>query len=166
MLFRIRKSYKSALSAQAIGAYIESLRSKEVGFWIFKSHMYEVHNSFSGFSVRKRRTNKNSPAYPLITGKILEGSFVRVDLDIKPSYFFIALHALFPCVFLAVVLFPGKMPINGMQGYSEVGERILFAFILIGFSFTICYFNAIKPVRDAEKWLIDKFLLKEINSVL
>ena len=162
MLFRIKKCYKSELSAQEIFRYIEHLKQKESGFWKLRNKVYDVQSSGGDFVLKKRGGNTNGPAYPLIKGQIQEGECVLVNLDIKPSYGGLVFCAIISLVLLLAIISHDEMTINGIPRKLDLSDRLFWAMFSIGAPAILCYLKDIRPVMAAENWLIKKLSLKEI----
>ena len=161
MIFGIEKSYSTLMTMPQIHECLKHFSSKTSSF--FKAKVYDVQFDDYQFSIRKRGGSFNGAVYPLINGRITQEERVRVDLAIRPSYFLIAFCAIFPCIFLPVIFFFDKMTINGVYRTPTIDEKVFFALFSVTIPVIICYFKTIKPTRDAEKWLVRKFSLKEIG---
>lgn len=127
---------------------------------VFKAKVYDVQFDDYQFSIQKRGGSLNGPAYPLINGRIVQQESVRIDLDIKPSYFLLAFCAVFPCIFLPAIFLTDEMTINGVYRVLTTSEKGFFALLSVGIPAILCYLKTIKPTKDADKWLVRKLLLK------
>jgi hypothetical protein len=162
MLFRIKKSYKSLLTAQEVESFIKYLESKETGISFLKSKVYNIEHGHNKFTVRKRGGTSNGPIYPPIKLNIIQREFVQIDLDIEPSYFVILFFSVVCSVLSLSVLLNNKITINGEYREPDLIERFLWFLFPIALANVLCYFKTIKPTRDAEAWLIKKLKLTRL----
>ena len=160
MMFGVKRSYKSLMTVPQIHECLEYFSSKTSSF--FKAKIYDVQLDDYQFAIQKRGGSINGPVFPIIRGRIEQKEYVRVDLDIKPSYLLIAFCAIITCILLLSILLADKMTINGVYRMPTVSEKVLFSLFSVSISAILCYFKTIKPTKDAEKWLVRKFSLKEI----
>ncbi|MBD2714710.1 hypothetical protein KBK19_06665 [Microvirga sp. STR05] len=140
------------------------LDSKESGIWKLRTKVYNVKFDKNCFLIKRRGGNANGPIYPLVKGEIIQNEFIQVNLDIKPAYYLIIGAVLCSLALLYPILTDEKMTVNGV--YRSVGllERMGWAAFVLAVPGFICYFKTIKPVRDAENWLIEKLKLEPISS--
>lgn len=164
MLFRIDRSYKSLMTVEQIEQVLEYLSTKKSNVFGIKIKIYDVEAEGMSFSVRRRGGSQNGPIYPLIKGEITQADFIQVDLEIKPSYFYILFIPLIGIVMSFIVLLSDEMTVNGIYRSVDLAERIGWSLFSIIITMTLAYFKTIKPVQDAEKWLIKKLKLEPISG--
>lgn len=166
MLFRIKKSYKSLLTAQELKDFMIYLESKETGISFLKSRAYDVRYDNNRFTVRKRGATQNGPIFPLIRFKVTQGDYLQIDLDIKPSYLVILFCSIISGVLSMFILLNDKIKINGVYTELDFIERVFWFLFPIIIAIILCYFKTIKPTRDAEAWLIKKLKLTPTGASL
>lgn len=157
-------TYHSALSNSEIQAWLDYLERKESGVWFFKSKDYEVKRFTDSFSLRKRGGGSNGPIYPWIEGKIKDSQSNQIDLVIQPSYFFLAFLLVFICIMLSGLWLIDDMKINGEHRVPFLVERVFFSLFAIALPSIIGYFKMVRPMQEAEEWLIKKLRLRKIAA--
>jgi hypothetical protein len=70
---------------------------------------------------------------------------------------------IFPCVFIPSAILSDQMTINGVLRKPELIERIGFGLFGGGGPMIWCYFDSIRPIKEAELWIVEKLKLKEIH---
>jgi len=163
MLFGIDESFESALTGPEIQAWLARLEQQQTGFWVLKSSAYEVERRADAFSVRKRSAGRNGPAHPLIRGRLMDGAPTRVAVTITPAYFVLAFCLLFPCILIPALWLSDEMNINGVKRAPELLERVFFSVFVLVLPAFIGYFNVVRPVGAAKKWLIQELRLRPAN---
>ncbi|QKG52268.1 hypothetical protein [Hymenobacter sp. BRD67] len=152
------------MTLQAIYESIDSIRSLESGFWIFKGRAYEVQTSANEFSLRRHGGGgRFSPIYPTVKGRILGGEDVRVELDIKPDYLTIAYCSILCCFLLWAFFFSGKGRIISTVS-SDWVNKILALLFCTYIPSLLCYYQTIGPTQNAERLVKSKLFLKEIKT--
>jgi hypothetical protein len=150
------------MTEEQIEEYLQHLSVKESG-WLLKSKAYDVKIDSTCFSIKMLGSSRNGPMYPIIEGDIIHREFMQVNLDIRTSSYFNILFPLSIGVILFVTsLLSEEMTVNGV--YRPVGliERVGWSLFGLGVPVTLVYFNTIKPIHDAEKWLIKKLRLRQL----
>lgn len=98
--------------------------------------------------------------YPAIEGIFISEKPLTVNLRIKPSLFIIILFSFFTIMLIGSAIFAKEMTINGVLKSPTVNERFLISLwaLIPGLW---CYFGYIRPVKKAEKWVVQLLHLKE-----
>jgi hypothetical protein len=156
MPFALHKHYETPLSRPEMEAWLAALAQRETGFWLLKAPLYDVSYSADTFSIQRRSRGRNQPWYPRIRGRLVAGVPVRVTLTIKPNYLLLAFSAVFIGVFISAIWL--------IEGPTSNGERLLSSLFALSVAGFIAYFNALKPVPDAEAWLVRKLWLVEVPA--
>ena len=163
MLFRIKRSYRSLMTAEQIRNVLEYLAAKESGVWVLKGKVYDVKMSETNFSVKKRGGSMSGAIYPVIKGKITQNELVQIDLDIKPAYYLILFSTLTSLILLFFIISDENMTMDGVYRSVTIFERFSMALFVIAVPAIISYFKTIKPVQDAEKWLMREMKLTPLD---
>jgi hypothetical protein len=97
--------------------------------------------------------------FPVIEGIYFSERPLTMNILIKPSYFAILFFSLFVFTFIPAAIFVDKMTFNGVYKSPTISERFLFGAIGGLMPGLWCYFGYIRPVKMAEKWIVEKLSL-------
>lgn len=164
MLFGVDRSYRTLMTAEQIKQVLECLAAQESGVWILKSKLYDIKINGNCFLVKRRGGNMNDLIHPLIEGEIMQNNFVQVNLRIRPAYYVILFASITSLVSLFFVFTDDKMTINEVYRSVTLIERLGIALFVIAIPAMVSYFSTIKPVQDAELWMIGKLKLKPVSD--
>lgn len=101
--------------------------------------------------------------YPVIRGSYVASNPLTINILIKPGYFTILFFAVFVFLFIPAAVFVDKMTVSGVYRVPTISERFMFSLggILPGLW---CYFGYIRPIKKAQKWIVEKLNLVPINN--
>lgn len=102
--------------------------------------------------------------YPVIEGIFFSERPVTINILIKPSYFTILFFSVFVFLFIPAAIFVDKMTINGVFRTPTIIERFLFAGVGGIIPGLWCYFGYIRPVKKAERWIVQRLNLSASND--
>jgi len=97
--------------------------------------------------------------YPTVEGIYFSDNPTIINILIRPNYLTIAFFSLFVFVFIPTSLFIDEMTINGVTRAPTIFERFLFAGVGGGLPGLWGYFGYIRPIRKANKWIVEKLTL-------
>jgi hypothetical protein len=160
--FTIIKRYKTSLAKKEIFEIIGEVKSEKLfkGFRFDKFSSVILENSFKlqreSFGLDATLEN-----YPLVTCKIEKENPTIVELIIKPYYHDIAFFMIFVLTFISIAIFCDEFTIGDVLKKPNLYERFLISLggIIPGI---LCYIAFIRPIKKAEKWIVEKLNLKEI----
>lgn len=164
--FSIDRYFTTHLSKTQIAEELNSLRT-EKKFGGLRTDKFITNTSESGFIIGRNTYGVDGftlEQYPVIEGIYFSESPVIINILIKPSYFTILFFSIFVFTFIPVAIFIDKMTINGVFRSPTIIERILFGFVGGIIPGLWCYFGYIRPVKKAERWIVQKLSLSITNS--
>lgn len=164
--FSIDGYFTTHLSKAQIAEELNSLRT-EKKFGGLRTDKFITNTSESGFMIGRNTYGIDGftlEQYPVIEGIYFSESPLTINILIKPSYFTILFFSMFVLTFIPVAIFIDKMTINGVFRPPTIIERALFAFIGGIIPGLWCYFGYVRPVKKAERWIVQKLNLSITNS--
>jgi hypothetical protein len=99
--------------------------------------------------------------FPLIKGEIVNENPTRIFLTLKPSYFTIIFFSIFVFCFGYAGVFIDTWTINGVRRPPTLSERFFIVLLGSGIPFLWCYLQYIRPIKKAEKWIVEKLEMIE-----
>ncbi len=99
--------------------------------------------------------------YPAIEGNFISEKPLTVNLRIRPSYFMIIFLSFSVFAFIPSAIFVDEMTVNGVVKSPTVVDRLTFSLVGGVIPGLWCYFGYIRPVKKAERWIVQLLHLKE-----
>ena len=163
--FTIKKLYSTRFSAEEILQNLENKNSIKY-FAGLRVDKYKFEITDDGFYVQRYSNGIDAllEYFPLIKGEIINRDPTRIFLTFKPSYFAIIFFSIFIFGFGLAGLFVDNWTLNGIKRMPSVIERLTIVSFGCGIPLLWCYLQNIRPIKKAEKWIVEKLELCEQNN--
>ena len=159
--FSIDRYYTTHLSKSQVADELNDLDA-EKKFGGLRTDKFATSTSESNFLIGRNTYGVDGftlEQYPVIEGFYFSEKPLIINILIKPDYFTILFFSIFVFTFIPAAIFVDKMTINGVYKSPTIIERLLFAGVGGIMPGLWCYFGYIRPVKKAEKWIVEKLSL-------
>ncbi len=158
--FQTLKTFRTSLSAEEVIAFVQERLSRRTKVLFFSQRDYAGSINGMAFNLY-RKFHFSGRSFARIKGAVLSADPTLIEIKIFPHYWRILFFMIFPCVFLPSAILNDQMMINGVLRKPELAEKRIWSGLFGIGPMVWCYFDCIRPIYEAEKWLIDKLALKE-----
>lgn len=159
--FQVVKTFTTQYSREEVLAFVQERlnRKSKLLFISFVEYIGSIKGAT--FSFYKNFNPSHGLSNPKIKGTILSESPTTIKVQISPHYLRVLFFLLFPCVFIPAAITSDEITIDGVLREPELFERILIGLFGGGGPLIFCYFDSIRPIKKAERWITDKLKLTE-----
>lgn len=158
--FSFTNTYTTPLTRDQLLTLLSRLQPSSKLFQLYEVDNYAAELSDQGFILRHAHPRQNLPAMPPIVGEIIQEHPTTIRVTIAPSYFVVAIMLLFSVGFGLAALFSDNWTINAVHRAPVLTERVEILLGAGGGPLVLGYVCAIRPVKKAKDWLVEKLALQ------